>query len=352
MSVNTRNELLLRRRWRLAQYLASARTGRTVASLVAHLEVSRATVYRDLDFLQASGAAIEVETVNGETRYRVLAPAAQVVGSPMRALALDLAIASLEPLQGTKLLDELRSVRRELAAKVATPRVALREMPHAPTDSALVATLERAVDEARELSIRYRGARDPEVKERRVWPLELQLAKGQLYVLAHDPGCDDTRTFKVARIERAKLGASFDRAALPPVPRAPSVVVWRAAPVAVVVRLSAEVARFASEYALRADQRLEAQADGSVLVQAEVAGDEEALRWALSWGRHAEVLAPRSMRAKARDELLAALAPYGPGPKRPGSEAREPGNDRVVSRMVRRPAGTIGGAITAGARRR
>jgi predicted DNA-binding transcriptional regulator YafY len=91
MTHPSRNQELLRRRWRLAQYLASARTGRTVSSLVAHLEVSRATLYRDLDFLRTAGSAIEVDTVSGEARYRMHAPAAQVVGSPLRALARQLA---------------------------------------------------------------------------------------------------------------------------------------------------------------------------------------------------------------------------------------------------------------------
>lgn len=352
MTRATRNQELLQRRWRLAHFLASARRGRTVAGLAEHLEVSRATVYRDLEFLQAAGATLEVDKVNGEARYRVLDGPARVVGSPMCAVALDLALATLAPLKGTKLYGELGALRKELRATSGGPKVVLREAQQGPSESSLLGTLERAIEQGRELVIVYRGARDAEAVERRVWPLELELAKGQLYVLAHDPGRREARTFKVARIERATLGPAFDRAALAPVPRAASVVVWRAAPVAVVVRLAPEVARFAQEYPLRADQRLEPMPDGSVKVHAEVAGPEETMRWVLSWGRHAEVLAPVSLRAKLRGELGAALAAYEPPPKPDGKAAAARSGEEVVSAIVRRPAGRVGGAITAGARGR
>lgn len=352
MSPTTRNQDLLRRRWRLAHYLASARNGRTVSSLAEHVEVSRATVYRDLEFLEAAGAALEVDKVNGEARYRLQAPPAQLVGSPMRAVALDLALASLAPLRGTKLYGELGSLRKELRAASASPKIAVRELPASPGEGSLVATLERAIEQGRELSIAYRGARDAEAHQRRVWPLELELAKGQLYLLAHDPGRADARTFKVARIERAALGPAFDRAKLAPVPHAPSVVVWRAAAVAVVVRLAPEVARFAQEYPLRADQRLEPQPDGSVHVHAEVAGAEETMRWVLSWGRHAQVLAPVSLRAKLRDELVAALSTYGAAPRRGSSGDARSSREQVVSAIVRHPRSILGVAHAATTRGR
>lgn len=332
----SRGRELLLRRFRLAEHLSVARSGRTITQLVEHLEISRATLYRDLDFLRDAGVALTVATVNGEARYSI--PGA--IAGPLRGLALDLAIASLAPLRGTKLVKELVQLRNDLPMDRRPGFVATAKVPPGGSPD-VIATLEAALEERRELVLDYRGARDAESSSRSVRPQELQLVKGQLYLVAWDPARAATRTFKVARIRGARTGAAFDSATLPKLERAPSVVVWRGPTVTVVVRLAPAVARFAGEFPLLPEQQLEPQKDGSVLVRAAVAGDEEALRWVLSCGRNAEVVSPPALRARARDELAAALAGYGPGPLTAG---RGEGSKQGVSHMVRQERPILGGA--------
>lgn len=328
---------LLVRRWRLADYLHRARTGRTIGQVLEHLEISRATLYRDLDFLRDAGAAITTETVNGEARYTLAGDVPQLGASPLRGLALDLAIAALGPLRGSRLVKELTQLRKDLPRPQRTGYVATpAPTPNAPPT--VIATLEAALDEGRELRLEYQGVRDEHPTPRSVRPQELQLVKGQLYLVALDSGRGASRTFKIARIRAAHLGPPFDRGTMPKLERAPSVVVWRGQTLAVSVRLTPAVARFATEFPLISGQRLEPQADGSVLVHADVAGDEEALRWVLSWGRNAEVVAPPALRDRAREELAAALGAYRPA-RRPPEESEA--THQVVSRMVRRPRRTV-----------
>lgn len=339
----SRAHQLLVRRWRLAAYLHAARAGRTVAQLTEHLEISRATLYRDLEFLRDANVAIGVETVNGEARYTLSGDVPQVGVGPLRGLALDLAIATLEPLRGSKLVKELTSLRKDLpkAQRLSSVFAAAPARLSSPT---VIATLEAALEEGRELLLDYQGARDPAPSQRAIRPQELQLVKGQLYLVGFDSTRGASRTFKVARIATARLGVPFDRTALPKVEREPSVVVWRAPTITVVVRLTPAVARFASEFPLIATQQLEPQSDGAVLVRAKVAVDEEALRWVLSWGRNAEVVAPEALRARVKEELEAALLGYGPGALRRAKD--EAGAKEVVSRIVRRGQRTVNGATT------
>ena len=111
---------------------------------------------------------------------------------------------------------------------------------------------------------------------------------------------------------------AFDEAAL----FGRSVRVWHGDPVTVRVRLAPEVAAIAHEYPLIDDQRVTPERDGSVLVEARVAGIVEATRWVLAWGRAAEALAPPELREAVQGELEGAMARYaGPGWQRVSHES-------------------------------
>jgi hypothetical protein len=62
------------------------------------------------------------------------------------------------------------------------------------------------------------------------------------------------------------------------------------------------------------EQELEPQADGGVIGCGRVAGVVETTPWVLSWGKEAEALEPAELRARVRDQLTGALAPYQSAP--------------------------------------
>ena len=72
-----------------------------------------------------------------------------------------------------------------------------------------------------------------------------------------------------------------------------------------------EVARYVKETRWHASQRNQPQPDGSLVVEMHLSGTRELKSWLLSFGRHAEVLAPPELRAEMREELQQAHEAYG-----------------------------------------
>lgn len=314
----TRNRKALLRQWQLVALVHATKVGRTISQLIERLSASRATVYRDIELLEQAGVRFAVDTVNGEKRYRLLEEPLPSLVSPVRRHALTLACEALSAFKGTSLLRELERIRDERPPKSPCAPIVVQKANGRVASAQVLNTVERALSETRALTLQYRGASDDLARARHVAPLELRLAKGQVYLLANELETDEQRTFKLARIEEAHLGDRFDRSQRVPAPMERAVVTWSGEVVEVVVRVSAEGARFVHEFPLIAGQRLEHVDNGAVEVRAEVAGIEEALKWVLSWGHKAVVLAPPALRRRAKQELSEALAGYAPAGLRRG----------------------------------
>lgn len=306
----TKTRSMIERQWSLVVALTSRRLGMTAPTLIEHLGTSRATLYRDLATLRNAGVPLHTENRNGEARISLRGEALPDRVPPRQTLALTLACAALAPLGGTTLMRELEKLRDRPPGITAGINVSL--VPPAPLEAAIVGTIERAILEHRTLVVDYRGTSDASSRARKIAPLVLRIAKGHLYLGGVDLEREAPRTFKVARISRARTSEPFDPKNMTAPDFSSAAVAWSGQEVDVRVRLRAPVARFAQEWPLVADQRVEQLPQGEVIVSARVAGHEEPLRWVLSWGRNAEVLGPPELRARARAEVQTLAEAYGP----------------------------------------
>ncbi|HVZ36208.1 MAG TPA: WYL domain-containing transcriptional regulator [Polyangiaceae bacterium] len=303
-----------RRVARLVGVLGNAGKGCTIQQIVRTTKSSRATVYRDLELLREAGYAVQrVDTVNGEARYAlaVSALAARAM-TPHELAALALgrrALASVEGSQLVRELDAMLARAGDVSAEAPGVELALPALAHHPD---VLRVLHEGVTQKRTLRIRYRGAKDEEGRDRVVHPVTLQVVDQQPYLIAWDELRRALRTFKVARVARAKLLRSKARATdeKPGDGRAKAVKVWSSEPVDVRIRIAKPVARFLAEWPLVPNQAVERGPDGTVDVCARVYGLEETLRWILRWGVHAEALEPAALRQRVREELAGALAAY------------------------------------------
>lgn len=311
--------------------IQGCRLGVGIARLVEETGLARATVYRYLKLLTDAGVPLHADTVNGEKRYRLLR-AAELPPLGLSALsiaALHLARLELQPVAGAQLVCELEALLEKLRPSEAQQRflVAKRRTGHPQ----ILKTVEEAMHYGRRARIAYRAAsRNGALATFDIEPLLFTVADGQPYVHAYCVERAAERTYKLARIAHVEL---TDQPATHRPPRPPaeafahSVKVWASEAVHVSVRLDASVAWLAPEYPLVPNQTLQAGADGSVIVRAQVAGLTETKRWVLAWGGAAEALHPPELRAATRSELAQALQKYdGPGPAkaspRPKSTAR------------------------------
>jgi len=86
--------------------------------------------------------------------------------------------------------------------------------------------------------------------------------------------------------------------------------VFQGPPVKVRVRFAADIADYIREKIWHETQQIEAQNDGTIIFEAEVAGIDEIKFWILKWGAKARVLEPESLRELMRAEAEAMVANY------------------------------------------
>jgi proteasome accessory factor C len=284
-------------------------------------------VYRDLKAMTAAGLPFIKERVGGEMRYALDESFPGLRPEEAQRRALEWARIALRPLRGTRAYAALEALldgdlRGEAAAVEGAEAPAAE--PH----------VLRAIEEAlgqRRLRLRYRD-RAGNSTRRDVEPFALRFSGRHLYLVAHCLKADELRTFKVVRIQHAR--------ALPEPIRQPaedlrsafegSVTAFTGEPMDVAIRLAPSVAAIAGEYPLVAQQTVESEEDGAVIVRARVAGYLETVRWVLGWGAAAVALSPSVLREAVKSELVGALGRYGPGVKRvvPGRVGRVPASEK------------------------
>lgn len=336
-SAGTRATVIVERLRRLEHALVARRgRGRTVDELVALVGTSRSTLYRDLGFLARSGVAIVEQRLDGKTLRRIDATDRPRLTSE-QVHALRLARAMLAPLEGSALVREVDALLALQPTHARRPLASAQAAPHAVRPD-VVARVERACRTRRQLGFTYRGARDRGGAARVVDPIELRLDRAHLYLVAWDPDRADHRVFKLARMTDVRV---LDSPSSPPPGYDASRFfahargIWSGDVVDVAIRLAPSIARYAAEWPLVSDQHLDPEPSGAVVVRARVAGLWEAMRWTLTWGRGAQVLAPPELRDRVREELEAALAGYAPQWRKARSSANriasshDPGTRRV-----------------------
>jgi predicted DNA-binding transcriptional regulator YafY len=311
--------------------LLQARRQVTAGELAAELDVSRRTVYRDLDALAAAGVPVYAEhgraggyrLVDGyRTRLTGLtedeALSLFVLGLPEPAAALGLGeqvasaerklLAALGPAQRVRAGALRDRFRIDAAGWYATAE----EPPH-------LAELARSVLEDREVEVTYRRWAAPREVERRLRPYGLVLKGGAWYLVAES--AEQLRTYRVAHVLRLVVtDVRFERRAGFALPG-----YWRdqlddfdrrRLDRVATVRISPELAGRLSDVAdpalARAARGVPADADGWTTVTLPVEEDRVAARQLIAHGGDVEVLAPDSLRAVLVAQARAVLAAHAP----------------------------------------
>jgi predicted DNA-binding transcriptional regulator YafY len=320
----SRNEQLVRQH-KLLQLLERTRIGRTLEELNADMaqELGLAslhlrTVKRDLEALLAAGFDIESQYLKRGKVWR-LGPktrqAYRIQASATELIALSLGRDLLYPLAGTPFWQAIESfwnkLQEELSPSVWKHYEAYRQVLFVrglPAKSyerqhGILSAIHRAIMERRVVQAEYQPpGKDPQ--ERQIEPYAVVFYQGSLYIVAaaHElpRGNDRIRHLKLDRFLRATpLDAFFQR------PADFDLEAHLGQGVGIFsggkardfkIRISQRGARWVVEDPWHADQKVETQPDGGVIVTVPAHHDLEIIPRVLALGSEAEVLAPASCR--------------------------------------------------------
>ncbi|HZL89209.1 MAG TPA: WYL domain-containing protein [Pirellulaceae bacterium] len=335
-----RNEQLVRQH-RILQILEYRRTGCTTEELrdelVKELGLSSLhwrSVHRDLAALQKAGIDVgQHHSMRG--KIWKLGPkfrhAVKIAATATELIALSLSRDLLYPLAGTPFWQGIESfwhkLQEEMPAAVWKHYeeyrhvLFVRGMPAKSYEKqhGILSTLHRAILEHRVAEVEYEPP-GKDAKKRRIEPYAVIFYQSSLYIIAATQdapaGEERVRHFKLDRFHRA---VALDEWFPPPKDFRLEDYVGRGLGIFsgskardYRIRLSAKAARWVTEDPWHADQKVEPQVDGSVILTVHAAHELEIIPRVLALGTDAEVLSPASCR-KALAAIVEELARKYPG---------------------------------------
>lgn len=299
--------------------------------LLRELEVSRATLKRDLEYLRERlNAPIEWDREQRGYRYatavgpdRQALPGLWFNASEAYALLMMQALLSemqpgllqahVEPLKARlrALIESGTHSAATVESRVRLLNVATRSVADKHFDVVASALLTR-----RRLHLHYYGRARDESSQREVSPQQLLHYRGNWYLVAWCHVRKALRAFSMDAIEQATTAVGAARE----LPKnevdafigkgygifSGSRVQWAT------IRFSAERARWVARENWHPQQHTRIDADGRLVLKVPFTDIRELAMDILRHGRHAEVVEPAELREWVRAELAAALAGYGP----------------------------------------
>jgi predicted DNA-binding transcriptional regulator YafY len=327
----------LRRLLQLISLLQGGRQHNTEA-LAKACEVSRRTIFRDLDTLRTAG----VPLVYDESRQRYHIPGTYYLPptnfTPEEAMALvvlchdlgtQLPAPFFKPVRNAALkLENALPVRLREQVRTGTSAVQVQMVPINPLcgQESTCDLVLSAITARQSVRITYRSLAEEKEICTRLHPYRLLFSRRSWYVIGRSSLHRGTRTFNLGRILRIELledgyeiphGFSVERY----LRNAWHLIPESGADREVVVRFRKKVAQNVAEVAWHKTQRLELLPDGTMDFHVTVSGLGEISWWILGYGDQAEVLEPPELRRIVAGHAARMLAYY---PEPAGAEVPGP----------------------------
>lgn len=313
----------------LHRVLSNARYPVPLQRLMDELQCSRATVYRDVDFLRDSlGAPVETSEKPPGFHYapdegeRFELPGLWLSPDELHALlathqllgrsgAGEFLGEALEPIREriSQLLAEQAGGKRWPVERVRVITSGTRELDQAAFRAAAGAVLQR-----RRLAFRYRARSTGATTQRQVSPQRLTHYRNNWYLDAFDHERQALRSFSLDRVDQAR--PSEENAIDVPEAEldqhlASSYGIFSGPPKAwATVLFSPDAARWAAEERWHSQQQGRFLPDGRFELRLPYSSSRELLMDVLRYGPDATIIEPASLRAEAQIRLRLALGNY------------------------------------------
>lgn len=286
--------------------------GMRATDLASLLKVNRRTVYRDLDFLAEQGVPLwQEDGIYGINRTRYQTTVRLTYNESVALVLAGLLLARTIDERNPHVIAALRRLAVTLPEPLTAQleRAALRTQSQQTNDrhTAVLETVAEGWGTGHKVQITYCSPKGNTPHERVIAPYTLEPTDAGIYVIAYDEATDDIRTFKLERLQTARI--------LPEtyaIPRDfdPALYLqnsWQIMtsdqPTEVLLRFIPDIAAYVRERTWHASQRIESHSDGGLTLCLCIADPREMLPWIRSWGPQVEVLAPAWLRAKVAEDL-------------------------------------------------
>lgn len=295
-------------------------------TLASELEISYKTAQRDIDFMRDQWR-LPIEYDFARRGFYYTAPVSSLPSmtvSQGELVALLVAQKAIEQYRGTPFERPIASAFDKLASSLdGREGVSIQRLAEAfsfkpasmgESEMETFAVAADAVLRSRELVFEYRGLRSTALEIRRLEPYHLGCISDQWYVIGRDVDRDALRTFAVARMKSPRLAKSTFE-----IPSDFSIEEFLGGSFAAFQALKTETvrllltpfaARIAGERKWHPSQKLQRKRDGSGELTMKVGLAPDLESWIMSWGEHAKVLSPESLRKAVGNRLAAAAAQY------------------------------------------
>ena len=324
-------KIVLKRQWDIMHLLAMTRPGFTLEELATKFGVSEKTIKRDLKTLEyVFGTLKSRNEAHGRKRY-CFDKTPFTFGLTLdrdELLAIYVGQELMTPLRGTyfweglqKSREKIKSILQEETVKYAERvapffrRFEPVELQYSEQKRKLIdQTLISMVDSCA-LRIKYRSIKARRSKTYDIYPYNFVYWNTSVYLIGF---CCRDRKIKLWKVERL-----YDAQTLPKhkfsrmdfdvdkfLSNAVAPFVGDTPVELVTIRFTGYAARIVTEEKLRSIQEVKQEPSGAVVVKVKTETGKFFTRWILGFGRHAEILAPNSLRQKFLLELDAVQELY------------------------------------------
>ena len=306
--------------------ILEARYGATVDELVEECQVTRRTIYRDLQaILDAGYPLVSERQADGYVLYSFISGFSKmppITFSLEELMTLYLCRGQLEFLQGTPFQDNLEAIftrihsnlpprsvaHLERIAEVSTPR--FNGFKDYSGQHCLLGYLRQALLKQQRCLIDYKP---PKKKKQQylIDPYTLLFFKNGLYIGGYAHNRKDLRLFAVERIKKVEVHPERFEV---PEDYHPEMLTGTAFGLIddgelrrLELLFDKEVAHLIRERIWHPEQQIEEKKDGSLVLRFNASGDKEILAWLYSFVPYVRVVGPESLRVKFLSGLREAL---------------------------------------------
>jgi proteasome accessory factor B len=293
--------------------------GMRASDLSRRLKVDRRTVYRDLDFLAEQGVPLWQEGgAFGIDRTLYQSTVRLTYHESVALVLAGLLLARTFDERNPHVIAALRRLALTLPEPFTAQLKRAARRTQAQQDNFRHTAVLEAIAEGwgagRKVQIEHCSPQGGEQEQRTIAPYTLEPTDAGVYVIGLDDTKGEIRTFKLERLQTARvlpeqytIPEDFD-------PAAYLEHSWRIMsgdqPVEVILQFNSDAAPYVRERTWHASQEIESGPDGGLSLHLRIAEPLEMLPWIRSWGPQVEVLAPGWLRERVADELKQAAEIY------------------------------------------